>query len=496
MENKFPSELPEASRIVAEGLLELAATRPELARAMRDMHRWFGRELDKADVSGNGHSSNGRTAGNERLGQKVLSMSGERRVVHLVEDHSDARRQRETQDVNLERVAERSACKATAYELAAKSDPSSERASAVRESLQPFAEDVPAGLLGVLSGEAAMPKDRGLAVLSACYGNVSLAAGIVLHLRNAGHLDGAPPTELLYLLAEAQSALLCVLVGAEVYADSDQHDLFLWLKGQTTRHRIYVDRHMRLDDPAECCASEDLAERLRKLDRTLERERTVADEQQRLLGKLRFHCGKVCSAESFEGADWETLLQVATDWCRAGYSVGNAAAVLSPLEAILPPDLALPADLEQLVHASPESGSAGEASAAERWRSREDLLQRARELLAGRTVALFARREREPSKAALEEEFSLAALHWIELHEDETVEQALEQEIVRPEVNLVLIAMRLPAPLYDFFKDLCIKHKKPFVRLPNGYGPGQVAQQVLRQIGRRLRPVEAEISQS
>ena len=117
-------------------------------------------------------------------------------------------------------------------------------------------------------------------------------------------------------------------------------------------------------------------------------------------------------------------------------------------------------------------------------------------MLAGRTVALFARQERAPSKEALEQEFRLAALHWIELGEDEGVEELLEREIVRPEVNLVLIAMRLPGPLYDVFKDLCIKHKKPFVRLPNGYGPGQVAQQVLRQIGRRLKPVEAEVSHS
>lgn len=493
MDNKFLSELPKASRVVLTGLLDLARERPEVGRALRELHDWFGRELNMAS-SVRGNDSNGHATGNGHIGQKMVSVTGDRRVVQVVDGHAEARRTRENHDVDLERVAERSACKAAAYARAVETGSGPETVAAVRASLQPFAEDIPAGLLAVIGGEASMPSERGLDVLAACYGNVSLAAGIVLHLRNGGYLDGAPPTELLYLLAEAQSALLSVLVGAEVYADSDQHDLFLWLKGQTTRHRIYVDRHMRLDDPAECCASEELATRLRKLDLTLEQERAAADEEQRLIGKLRFHCGKVCASEVFEGDDWETLLSVASEWRRSGHPAGAGAAVLSALESHLPPDLELPVDLDRLMHAEHGNGSAGEAVAAERWRSREDLLQRATELLAGRTVALFARRERGPSKAALEQEFRLSALHWVELGEEDTVEALLEQEIVRPEVNLVLIAMRLPGPLYELFKDLCIRHKKPFVRLPNGYGPGQVAQQVLRQIGRRLRPVEVEVS--
>lgn len=61
-----------------------------------------------------------------------------------------------------------------------------------------------------------------------------------------------------------------------------------------------------------------------------------------------------------------------------------------------------------------------------------------------------------------------------------------EPFVARPDVTLVLLAIRWSSHSFGQVSSLCERHGKPLVRLPAGYGPNQVAQQVVAQAGKRL----------
>ena len=62
-----------------------------------------------------------------------------------------------------------------------------------------------------------------------------------------------------------------------------------------------------------------------------------------------------------------------------------------------------------------------------------------------------------------------------------------EPYVARPEVALVLLAIRWSSHSFGDVKRFCDDHGKPMVRLPGGYGVNQVAAQILAQCGERLR---------
>ena len=107
-------------------------------------------------------------------------------------------------------------------------------------------------------------------------------------------------------------------------------------------------------------------------------------------------------------------------------------------------------------------------------------------LLSGRSVVLIGGIRRRESQQTLKRLFGLDSLLWIETKEHQSVE-TFEPVIVRPEVGLVLLAIRWSSHGFGEVRHLCERHKKPLVRLPGGYGPNQVAAQILAQVSEQLR---------
>ena len=132
-----------------------------------------------------------------------------------------------------------------------------------------------------------------LAQVADCYDALATGAEIAVQLDESGAFRRSPSPAFLYLLAEAQSALLQSLADAPTRSDSDQRDVFLWLKEQTTRYRIYVDRYMRLDDPADASGSADLVERMRRAAREILDKAQARRERSQQLSKVRYHVGKL-----------------------------------------------------------------------------------------------------------------------------------------------------------------------------------------------------------
>ena len=74
---------------------------------------------------------------------------------------------------------------------------------------------------------------------------------------------------------------------------------------------------------------------------------------------------------------------------------------------------------------------------------------------------------------------------WIETKEHQSIE-SFKPMIARPDVVVVLLAIRWSSHAFGEIRHLCDRHGKPLVRLPGGYSPNQVAAQILAQCSEQL----------
>jgi hypothetical protein len=112
----------------------------------------------------------------------------------------------------------------------------------------------------------------------------------------------------------------------------------------------------------------------------------------------------------------------------------------------------------------------------------------AAELLRGREVVLIGGQARPAHKAALMRAFGLADVRWLSTP-DHTSFTVFEPDVARPEVAVVLLAIRWSNHDYDGVRAYCEAYGKPLVRLPGGYNANQVAHHILAQAGDRLRAI-------
>ena len=355
-----------------------------------------------------------------------------------------------------------------------------------------------------------------LANIADCYETVATGAEIAMELDESGVFRGGPPAAFLYLLAESQSALLHSLHEAPTRTDSDQRDVFLWLKDQTTRYRIYVDRHMRLDDPADIADSASLQERLRRAAREAVEERAQRRERGQRLSKVRYHVGKIVADSSPPHSEVKSLRLAVERWSAAGHALNERSIVdaLRPLrehavgladsdgkddvfellaESGLAPGVAESSDgtRDHVVTPAASGGAAPESASASNQRDAEKasaLMSEVRELLSGRRVTLCCEPTAEVDLDALREALGPGQLVRLDLALEGSDHRAiLDSLLAEAETDLVLLGIRLPAEEYQRFKEACLEQQKPFVRLPGPFHGPVIAHQISRQVGWRLR---------
>ena len=112
-------------------------------------------------------------------------------------------------------------------------------------------------------------------------------------------------------------------------------------------------------------------------------------------------------------------------------------------------------------------------------------MKEARRLLAGRSAVLIGGTCRHDAQRELEAALGLKELVWVETKEHQSVE-TFEPAVARPDVALVLLAIRWASHGFGDVKRSCDRHGKPLVRLPGGYSPNQVAAQIVAQCSGQL----------
>jgi predicted dinucleotide-binding enzyme len=102
-------------------------------------------------------------------------------------------------------------------------------------------------------------------------------------------------------------------------------------------------------------------------------------------------------------------------------------------------------------------------------------------------VVLIGGSRRPSSQETLKAAFGLNELLWIETREHQSLE-GFEPYVARPDVAVVLLAIRWSSHSFGEVKQYCDRYGKPLVRLPGGYNVNQVARQLLSQCSDRLAP--------
>ena len=163
--------------------------------------------------------------------------------------------------------------------------------------------------------------------------------------------------------------------------------------------------------------------------------------------------------------------------------------LLAPLGDRLPADVSDPS-YARVRRAVDEFRAAQDAPPAEDDEDEADApsspdVRAVRSALEGRSVVLVGGDERRESAAALRDAFGLDRLDWQSSRPHES-HYRFESAITRPDVAVVLLAIRFASHSYAEIQKFCDATGKPLVRLPAGYGVNRVAAEVRRQAGIRL----------
>jgi hypothetical protein len=316
-----------------------------------------------------------------------------------------------------------------------------------------------------------------------CFEAVAEALSLVRSMRREHPRNQNVWERMLPLVSEAQSAVRAAFQRLGAAEDSDQLDVFEWLKVAAARHHVYIKRFMRADDMASPSGWPDLLGRIESLTGAgqLSREHTAQIEQ------VRDHIKRLHGDQGTDG-DWQAIINTVDKMVREGVPPSNRhirELLLLWIDEIperdeLPDGFRLVLrELDRFVAMRSHSTATPVAHAPS-----AELTEVAR-LLGGRSILLIGGNRRREAQESLQKALGLAELVWLETKEHESV-AAFEPLIARPDVAVVLLAIRWSSHAFGDVKQYCDRHGKPLVRLPGGYSPNQVAAQILAQCSGRL----------
>ena len=521
MDHDPPRPVTDALRLLLETCLKAAEEQEDVRRSLVTLNAWVARELDAM----------GREGGRSRArsgNHGVLTPAGRGRVDgegDSREAASDGHAKRITS--RLATVITRARWKAAACRLSldkraramdAGEAPSGDaaaieqREASLRERIATLPDtsswmlDLPFGRR-LSDDDALLVNDEQaarLAQVADCYDTLATGAEIAVQLDESGAFRRSPSPAFLYLLAEAQSALLQSLAEAPTRSDSDQRDVFLWLKDQTTRYRIYVDRYMRLDDPADASGSADLVERMRRAAREILDKAKARRERSQLLSKVRYHVGKL--EHQLLESEVESLRHAIEEWAVKGNDLSDRGLreTLAPLREMVaeggePADLiaslgTILAEVSDRGDRQSESKSAAPRKTSTDAARAEQTLEEMSALLDSRRVALLAGSDAEIDEAELEQRFGAGGFTVVRIDVDgePSARASVLKELLDGDTELFLLGVRFVPEEYQSFKETCLEREKQFVRLPGALDARAIAHQISRQVGWRLRAHQGE----
>jgi hypothetical protein len=295
----------------------------------------------------------------------------------------------------------------------------------------------------------------------------------------------------LQLLAEAQSALRRALRNVNLAGDPDQEGVYEWVRAAAARYRIYLRRYLRADDLADPADWPSLLARIEE-ERSSGRRTPLQVAQ---LERMSHHQASIREGKGTE-ADWSAIIEAVDALIGAEFppSSPEIRERLLPIIDEIPDRHDLPRSFRLVLREIDRflaTRSLPSATRSEVAHEPAVEVKEAAALLRGKSVVLIGGSRRRETQESLRRAFGLESLFWIETKEHQSVE-TFEPVIARPEVALVLLAIRWSSHGFGDVRQFCERHRKPLVRLPGGYSPNQVAAQILLQCSEQLRGPDSE----
>lgn len=324
--------------------------------------------------------------------------------------------------------------------------------------------------------------------LAHCFETLADAVALMRRVQEERELHGSEFEASLDLLAEAQSTVRTAVDRIDGPSrETDQFAVYNWLRRVTRDEHVYVQRYMRIDDPADPARREDLAARIEEVDNRLQEQQRQVRLRRKLLGKVRHKVSVLSDSADSAAHEWPGLARTVDELVADGLAPSNRELreLLIPVVDDLPELDDVPAgfalvlrEIDRYLATSPPHE-----------RSREVVVtpevQQVRQLLEGHSLVLIGGDRRPGAAEALEKAFGLDTLHWIETREHQPID-GFAPYVARPDVVAVILAIRWTSHSFGDVKDFCDTYGKPLVRLPAGYNPNQVAAQILAQCSDRL----------
>ncbi len=334
-----------------------------------------------------------------------------------------------------------------------------------------------------------VPSDLGLLDdLAGCFEAAADAIALVRSLLGESETEDAEFEQALNLLAEAQSALRAAVARVGYKQDKDQLYAYQWLRGTCRRDQVYIKRYMRLGDEADPKEWPALGSRIQSLDSEVRERQERRKQHEADLKRIGYHQKALLGGGKANHAnDWSILIETMDKVVQEGTPPSST----ELRELLLPvadrvPDVPLPQNFQLVMREvdrflatrpAPQAEEEGVEPAEE--------VKRVAAWLAGKVLVLIGGVPRPYARQALERAFGLKELDWVETDEHDSVAR-FESHVARPDVAVVLLAIRWTSHSFANVKEFCDSHGKPLVRLPGGYNPNQVAAQIAQQCGERL----------
>jgi hypothetical protein len=325
--------------------------------------------------------------------------------------------------------------------------------------------------------------------LAGCFEGAAAAMTLLYTLLETPAEEREGFTEALELAAESQSALRVVITEMGGNTDSDQYKIFQWLKQTGAEQQILIRRYMRKDDPADPMNWQALIDNVHALEERIESNRGRTKRQRSTLNRIRYHLKLIDQNPGQDRTrDWQKVLEGLDELVTDGLPPSNRELrdLLLPHAETIPESLELSKnvslvlrELEQYLTSRPSP-----AEVVEEMPVLTEEVRQAAELLRGRTVVLIGGLKRPLAAESLTAAFALKELVWVE-GRDQTYAD-FEPYVARPDVAVVILAIRWSRHGFGEVKEFCDTYDKPLVRLPGGYSPNQVALHIMSQVAERL----------
>ena len=406
-------------------------------------------------------------------------------------------------EIDLAIVEKRCRLKAASCRLfierrAAASDPDAERG--VIDSLNDMiakAKAMESCFLWVFWRNQAQPDDAILARIADCY--EAQADAVALLRRVDAVADGRRAEDeesAFHLLAEANSALRVALSDTWLSDDDrDQAETHVWLRRETAERRVFIERHMTGDDPADPTNAADLRSRIKAQGKRLDDREAAAKKVKNALGQIKYHAGQLTKGRPEEApAHWTKIsdavkrlegMGVSTTDRRIAEAVGSVAAAAWPGPS--PGADHMTGVITRALALGKESERAAQERASSEPREWSSSVLSVRGLLRGKRMVIIGGERNAEAVQRLTQAFELKDAEWVELTEHGPG-TPMRAPINRPDTAVVVVIIKLTGHLHaEEAREYASAAGKPCVMLSGGYNPERVAAEIIEQASTRLK---------